>query len=145
MVEAGYSKVTASKPKNLTERRGFQQLLAEMGLTDELLTSALVKDIKKKPGRRYKELELGFRVRGRLKTAELETGIRPTPILNVLIKEMNIGLKSPESEPMKPNVAQEAMRDPKEVSKSEVTDPKASNSEVQDPPPPVVGQGEVEK
>jgi hypothetical protein len=66
MREAGYSKVTAAKPQNLTLSAGFKELCEEMGLTDELLTKALVDDIKKKPQNRKAELELGFRLKGRL-------------------------------------------------------------------------------
>lgn len=66
MREVGYSTETAKVPSNLTESKGFQELMVKMGLTDELLLNALVDDIKSKPKRRFKELELGFKVRARL-------------------------------------------------------------------------------
>lgn len=67
MLEVGYTKATAKTPQKLTTSQGFQELLEEKGLTDSFLTEALVEDIKKKKGNRKAELELGFKVRGRLK------------------------------------------------------------------------------
>ncbi len=66
MVAAGYSPVTARNPKNLTETKAFKDTMQELGLTDDLLVRSLVSDIKSKPKRRFKELELGFKVAGRL-------------------------------------------------------------------------------
>jgi len=65
--EAGYAEGTQIKPSQVFESKGFIELCDELGLTDNLLTKALVTDIKKKPGKRTRELELGFKVRGRLK------------------------------------------------------------------------------
>lgn len=70
MREVGYSENSAKNPKNLTESKGFHELCDELGLTDELLTSALVEDIKAKKGNRKAELELGFKVRGRMNDSE---------------------------------------------------------------------------
>ena len=67
MREVGYSKNTAIVPQKLTESKGFKELCEEVGLTDNLLVKALVQDIKKKKGNRKAELELGFKVKGRLK------------------------------------------------------------------------------
>lgn len=67
MLKANYSKKTSKTPQKLTNSKGFIEALDEFGLTDELLTVSLVKDIKKKAGKRARELELGFKVRGRLK------------------------------------------------------------------------------
>ena len=66
MMEVGYSPRTAKTPQKLTESKGFQELMEESGLTDQLLIDSLVDDIKGKPKRRFKELELGFKVRSRL-------------------------------------------------------------------------------
>lgn len=66
MVDAGYSKKTAINPQKLTESKGFAQLCEECGLTDELLLNALTEDIKKKKGNRKPELELGFKIKGRM-------------------------------------------------------------------------------
>lgn len=58
MIKAGYSPATARSPHKLTNTEGFKELLIEYGLTEGLVTRALVADIKKKPGRRVKELAL---------------------------------------------------------------------------------------
>ena len=67
MRESNYALATAKNPKNLTESAGFLELCDEIGLTDNFLTKALVADIKAKKGNRKPELELGYKVRGRLK------------------------------------------------------------------------------
>lgn len=67
MRQVGYKENTAKNPKNLTESQGFMELCEEFGLTDDLLTKALVQDIKAKKGNRVREIELGYKVRGRLK------------------------------------------------------------------------------
>jgi len=64
MREVGYSKNTAVHPKELTESKGFQQLLEEKGLTKSLIVESLVEDIKSKPGRRLGELQLGGEIVG---------------------------------------------------------------------------------
>lgn len=66
MIDAGYSPATAHNPSKLTERKGFQDLCDDLGLTENLLVTALVSDIKKKPKNRKAELELAFKVRGKL-------------------------------------------------------------------------------
>jgi len=67
MLAAGYSPATAKNPKqNLLGTKTFQDTMTDLGLTDDLLVRALVSDIKSKPKRRFKELELGFKVTGRL-------------------------------------------------------------------------------
>ncbi len=47
MIEAGYDKITAKNPKNLTESKGYKELLKESGLTENLVVRALVENIKK--------------------------------------------------------------------------------------------------
>ncbi|MFB9654773.1 hypothetical protein [Pseudarthrobacter oxydans] len=74
MRAAGYTDASAKNPKNLTESKGFQELCDELGLTDEFLLSALVEDIKGKPGDRKPELELGFKVKGRMTEKKEITG-----------------------------------------------------------------------
>lgn len=64
MAFAGYSLNTAKNAKELTSSRGFKELAAEIGLTESFLTTALVDDIRAKPTKRHKELELGFKVLG---------------------------------------------------------------------------------
>ena len=66
MIEAGYSPNTAKTPQKLTQSLGFIELCEERGLTDDLLIDALIEDIKEKKGNRKAELELGFKIKGRL-------------------------------------------------------------------------------
>ncbi len=66
MIDAGYSINTAKNPSKLTSSVGFIKLCEEKGLTDDLLLNALVEDIKKKKGNRKAEIELGFKIKGRL-------------------------------------------------------------------------------
>lgn len=68
MVESGYSPNTAHTPQKLTDSKAYQELMYEHGLTDQLLIDSLVSDIKEKPKERTKELELGFKLLGRLKS-----------------------------------------------------------------------------
>lgn len=66
MRDAGYSAKTAINPKKLTESKGFMELLDEYGLTESLIVTALVEDIKMKPQNRKAELELGAKLRNML-------------------------------------------------------------------------------
>ena len=66
MEAAGYSKATAKTPQKLTESKGFMELLDEYGLTENLIVTALVEDIKMKPQNRKAELELGAKLRSML-------------------------------------------------------------------------------
>ena len=59
LLAAGYDKSTSEKPSLVLETKGYKQELAKYGLTEELITSALVEDIEKKPQKRVRELELG--------------------------------------------------------------------------------------
>lgn len=71
--EVGYAGTTAIAPQKVFESKGFLQLCDDLGLTDDFLTKALVDDIQAKPKRRFKELELGFKIRGRLNPDGFET------------------------------------------------------------------------
>jgi len=79
MVEVGYSPNTAHTPSKLTNSLGFQELCNEYGLTDDLLVKSLVEDIKNKGGNRKAELELGFKVKGRMMEEKPES-VRPIVI-----------------------------------------------------------------
>ena len=59
MRKAEYSPNTYNTPQKLTESKGYKEELARYGLTEELVTSALVEDIKAKPKKRFLELSLG--------------------------------------------------------------------------------------
>jgi len=54
----GYGKIVQD-PKRIIESVGFKQALRDLGLTEELITSSLVADIKAKPEKRLGELKLG--------------------------------------------------------------------------------------
>ena len=64
LVESGYSQEVSETPTKVTESKGFKQALDDMGLTDELIVSALVEDIKMKRGRRTAELALASKIKG---------------------------------------------------------------------------------
>lgn len=83
MRKAGYDETTAKNPKNLTESVGFKELCEQYGLTDNLLLSSLVEDIKKKEQNRKAELELGFKIKGRLteKVDVMSDGEKLQPLL----------------------------------------------------------------
>ena len=59
LLEAGYDISTSEQPQMITDTLGYKQELAKYGLTEELITSALVEDIIAKPRKRVRELELG--------------------------------------------------------------------------------------
>ena len=65
-----YSPKTAKNPKNLTESKGFKEVLDKYGLTEGFITKALVEDIRKKPQERYSELNLGADILGMKKSSE---------------------------------------------------------------------------
>ena len=67
MIDAKYAIATANTPQKLTESKGFQVLLKESGLTNELVAKSLVRDIKKKPQNRLGELRLGADILGMTK------------------------------------------------------------------------------
>ena len=81
-----YTFKTAKNPKNLTESKGFKQLLNEYGLTEGLITRALVADIKAKKNNRLGELNLGSEILGMKKRDDPGGGEKPVPILNVFVK-----------------------------------------------------------
>lgn len=62
MREVGYSENTAHNPKNLTESKGFREVLEAAGLTPGLVSKALKEDIENKPGKRVQELNLAAEV-----------------------------------------------------------------------------------
>jgi hypothetical protein len=80
---AGYDATTARNPSKLTESKGFKELCEQYGLTDNLLLSSLVEDIKKKEQNRKAELELGFKIKGRLteKVDVMSDGEKLQPLL----------------------------------------------------------------
>lgn len=63
---AGYSKAIQKNPKKVLETKSFLALCDENGLSEDRLTAFLNEDIEAKAGNRKGELELAFRIRGRL-------------------------------------------------------------------------------
>ena len=83
MEEVGYSPNTAHNPKDLTTSKGFRELMTDVGLTEELVATALVDDIRNKPGKRTSELTLAARILG-MDAGETPAGANPiVAILNV--------------------------------------------------------------
>lgn len=74
MRAAGYPPATYNNPSVLTKSKGYKEVLAEYGLTDELVVAALAEDIKKKKGRRVSELNLGSEILGLKKAGEKPGG-----------------------------------------------------------------------
>lgn len=72
--EAGYSAAVIDSPSKVTGSDTFKELAASLGLTDSFLTKALVDDIKNKKRNRKPELELGFKVLGRLRDKDEPLG-----------------------------------------------------------------------
>lgn len=66
----GYGTGLQNQPKRVVESEGFKAALEEFGLTEELITTALVSDIKKKPEKRVQELKLGAEILGMVKREE---------------------------------------------------------------------------
>lgn len=80
MIDVGYDPTTAKNPKNLTDSKGYKEVLQEMGLTEELITTSLVSDIKSKPKKRFLELSLGAELLG-MKKAEKNVNANITNIV----------------------------------------------------------------
>lgn len=66
MKYAGYSKSIQMVPSKVTKTKSFLEVCNENGLTDDRLTAFLNEDIEAKKGNRKGELELAFRIKGRL-------------------------------------------------------------------------------
>lgn len=62
--QAGYTDAMATKPVVVTRSQGFLAALDELGLTDDLVVSSLVEDIRLKPQRRAFELSIAAKIRG---------------------------------------------------------------------------------
>jgi hypothetical protein len=62
--EAGYSPAIAINPQEVFESKGFIEELENFGLTEDLVKTSLVADIKAKPKKRFLELSLGADILG---------------------------------------------------------------------------------
>lgn len=65
MRDAGYSPETAKSPSKLTKSEGFAELM-EAYLPDDMLLRALGEDLESKKGNRKAELELAFKLKGKM-------------------------------------------------------------------------------
>lgn len=65
MLDAGYTPATAKNPSNLTNSDGYKELM-ETYLPDDMLLRALSDDIEEKKGNRKPELELAFKLKGKM-------------------------------------------------------------------------------
>lgn len=83
MRDAGYSEATLNTPQKLTESKGYEELLAEYGLTKELVVTALVDDIQNKRKNRTPELKLASDILGLAQPHKLDvtTGGEPMTAL----------------------------------------------------------------
>lgn len=81
----GYSVAMQKQPGKVLESKGFLEALDSFGLTEELLTTSLVADIKAKPKNRKPELELGYKVRGLLNPDIPPTIPRVTNFTQIII------------------------------------------------------------
>ena len=72
LVKAGYSLNQARRPSDITRSQGFLKALDELGLTDEIVVSSLVEDIRLKPQRRAFELSIAAKIRGLDRRADSE-------------------------------------------------------------------------
>lgn len=65
MRDAGYAETTINNPVNLTKTSAWQDLM-EAYLPDDMLLRALSDDIEKKESNRKAELELAFKLKGKM-------------------------------------------------------------------------------
>ena len=65
MRDAGYSPETAKSPSKLTSSEGYKELM-DTYLPDDMLLRALSDDIEEKKGNRKPELELAFKLKGKM-------------------------------------------------------------------------------
>ena len=77
---AGYDESTAEVSTLVTQSVGYKAELAKYGLTEELITSSLVEDIRAKPQKRVRELELGADILSMRKRP-----VEPNQTLNIAI------------------------------------------------------------
>lgn len=106
MVDVGYSPNTAHTPQKLTNSLGFQELCNEYGLTDDLLVKSLVADIKSKEGNRKAELELGFKVKGRMMEEKPES-TRPINLVIPIQVSQSFNIDGTHTETIRSNPKQE--------------------------------------
>lgn len=75
LAKVGYSKNLVKQPGRVIEAQGVKDALAEYGLTEELIATSLVSDIKAKKKNRLGELRLGAELLGKLKGNDQQNSI----------------------------------------------------------------------
>lgn len=99
MVSVGYSHNTAITPAKVTKSAGFLELL-EDHLSDNFLIEALEEDIKNNKGKRKGELELAFKIKGKLTATEQ---LPPTSQYNLFIQQNNLDPNTPDAKKLVDN------------------------------------------
>jgi hypothetical protein len=83
----------------VTSTAGFKQALADLGLTPDLITSALVEDINSKKERRLGELRLGAEILGMTKPENEPPQQQSGNIYNIFFKpDIQLKVKAMEDE-----------------------------------------------
>lgn len=109
MISVGYSHNTAITPAKVTKSEGFQDLL-EKHLSDAFLLEALEEDIKNNKGKRKGEIELAFKVKGRLSNNEQP----PSPNqYNIFVQNNRIDPNAPSARTMADKMLEVAMEQTK--------------------------------
>lgn len=88
MRDVGYSDATVNNPSNLTHSKGYREILAHSGLTEDLVIQSLVTDIVEKPGARIRELGLASDLLGLRKKGMVGAGDFSQQERVVVSKEM---------------------------------------------------------
>jgi hypothetical protein len=83
----GYGFSYQNSPKQVLESKGFKVALAELGLTEDLITTALVSDINGKPKNRIQELKLGAEILGMVKREEQNDKPKVNTTYNFIFNE----------------------------------------------------------
>jgi hypothetical protein len=95
MIDAGYSPNTAKTPKKLTQSAAYGELL-EAFLPDDMLLRALADDIEGKQLNRKAELELAFKLKGKMVDKQEHTN--PDGNLKTIIINKYGGTDTPSTE-----------------------------------------------
>lgn len=85
----GYGNSIQKTPAKVLNSPGFKEALAEYGLTEELITTSLVFDIKEKPKHRFLELNLGAEILGMKDRQGLPNGTTITNFTQIVINPPN--------------------------------------------------------
>ena len=85
----GYGVSVQRTPGKALESKGYLEALAEYGLTDELITTSLVSDIKAKAKNRVSELRLGADIRQLTKREEKPSGGQLPNLIQIIINSPN--------------------------------------------------------